>query len=76
MENIGNIFSNLKIKKSYLIIGVSALFILTLIVLGCLVVTSPFILFGYVFYKFFDVINRMHKRNKNYKFDIKNLENQ
>ncbi len=74
-ENLGNIFSNLKIKKSYLILGGVVLFILFLIILTYLLITSPFILLAYVFYKFFDTLNSMHKRNKNYKFDIKNLEN-
>jgi hypothetical protein len=72
---ITNVLSNLKLKKSYIFLGITILLLLVLILLFCFVATSPLILLGFVSYRFFNLINSMHKRNKNYKFDIINLEN-
>jgi hypothetical protein len=49
--------------------------ILLIIILGFVVLISPIAVIGFIFYSLFNLINDCHRRNKNYQFDIKNIQN-
>lgn len=64
-----------KLNKKSIFLIVFLFFILLIILTPILFLLSPFILLGFIFQKLFDLINNIHRRNKNFQFDLNNLQN-
>lgn len=61
----------IKLKTSAIIVLVFMVFILLIFLLTIILIASPIILIGYIFREIFITINELHRRNTNYKFEIK-----
>jgi hypothetical protein len=66
-----NLVSNLKLSKTNIAFVLLGLFLLLFVVISTTIVLSPFLLIGFIFYYFFQLINKIHCRNTNFKFDTK-----
>ena len=64
-----------KLNKKIILLIILLFFILLIILTPILFLLSPFILLGFIFQKLFDLINNIHRRNKNFQFDLNNLQN-
>lgn len=49
--------------------------ILVSLILGFIILISPMVTIGFIFYSYFNYKNDIHRRQTNYNYDIKQLEN-
>lgn len=56
-------------NKALLILIILVLLVIIIAVLTALVLVSPIALIGYIYHLFFNLINDLHRRKKNYQFD-------